>query len=599
MEDVAPKAGEDKLYNAAQRRLRELLAEPYRCDRRNGKCRLVCGGACCLLTTFAIAWVVAVALAYMRLAACLNIELTRLNTTSLCDDEVHLDVSVHLDSPSEFALQVDPTTATIHLPRRRQNGGETASAVHVNLPAFEITPGAHEIDLGIRVRIVNAHTFGEVLNICLNNLAEPIGVDVRGAIRSTAIFGLPLRLPFSEHETIELAPASAPSPASPPAPPHTDPRAARTRKCGKPDQFVAPFELADLRHQFRLMWSNPRRLHVAGTFIADVASPADIVLIPNLSVDVCVRRPRTAGMDGLEPIAQVSTRAGAFVQPAYKGTSDMIVDALLTAEDSSESVLWNATSAVLAGGTPPLVLRGSPDEEVARYRSVLDRPPGYNTASGAACPLQRALQGVSVQLHDGWTPSPSVQALMRFASCAWQQLHRRGFVGEHSWAFGDTCALLLRPSGEPLLPLPELPGWAAASVGAPGAFFDLMPSLGMSPGDTEPGISDANSAGGAGSAAASGESATEADASALSAATQRHRGQRSKRHGRHHARVERGVRHDPGKGGPRQRAREQPHHQLVLPASPAESRSPSGADGELTSDDLATAQGTFAHLSFS
>jgi hypothetical protein len=107
--------------------------------------------------------------------------------------------------------------------------------------------------------------------------------------------------------------------------------------------------------------------------------------------------------------------------------------------------------------------------------SLLDRPKGYNTAS-SACPLQRTLQGVTVQVAEGlFDTRPQLKALVVFVACAWQQLHKRGgHTPVPPWGSAAACIKALTPSNVPgNVPLPprvpDPPWWTAVAGTAPSA----------------------------------------------------------------------------------------------------------------------------------
>ncbi|KAG8461784.1 hypothetical protein KFE25_001402 [Diacronema lutheri] len=417
-------------------------------SRAQRRCALACAAACCALVVLA-AWLAVVVANYAELARCVHIDVVRVNATSLCSETVYAYVELRTQSPSVFALRFGETRVALGASRA---GRPAEPAARVVVPPFALVPGGADLALNVSVSIVGPDALGLFLNSSANG--EPgveLRVAVRGSARTRALLGVELAVPFDR--TIVLQ--SAAEPAAPHRGPQPDPAAAqrerdaaearRLARCGSAQALSAPVRVANTSHEFKVLWASSERLHVAGFFDVFVASPAHVVVLPPLSAELCTRDARSGR---LTSVAQLSTRAGSFVQRADAGASDGVVDVLMVAGGRNESALWEATSRILDHRFPPFFVRGSTDDELRSDASPLERPAGFNGAT-SACPLQRTLQGVSVKLSDGLIDSthPHAAALVEFVACSWQQLHREGLRGLAPWHFGPACARALTPSG--------------------------------------------------------------------------------------------------------------------------------------------------------
>jgi hypothetical protein len=415
----------------------------------------VAGGVCIVLLVL-ISWLAIVAGSYYKMAKCLHIDVDRINTTSLSEQQIYAYVETRTHVPSLFALDLGALRADLAVRSTGSHGTPPSPfepAATLMLPAFSLQPGDHALKLIAALDLLGPDALGGFVNASTN--AQPgheLQIRVRGSIRTSALFGIPINIPFDQRQTMASAPPPSKSnkpPPPPPPPPNPEAEAAardkaakhaayvrheRLRECGHEEALTLSFAAQDIKHQFKVVTASADRLHVTGIFDALISSPAHVVIIPNLSTELCVLE-----ADGtLRSIAQVSTRANTFLQPARFGTSDAIVDVVMAAALTPKPVAWNVTSRILDDDMPRLYVRGSTNAEVQAGASSKDKPAGYNTASSSSA-LQRVLQAVSYPISkDLLEGNPQTRRLARFAACSWQALNKGD--SKVPWTAGLACA---------------------------------------------------------------------------------------------------------------------------------------------------------------
>ncbi|KAJ1621344.1 hypothetical protein T492DRAFT_887135 [Pavlovales sp. CCMP2436] len=512
----SPLAGEEQPSSDGDPPLRR---SPPSCTPRQ---RVACGG-CCVVVLMIIAWLAFVAANFVKLASCARFSVEQVNTTALCEPTVHVYAEVRSFIPSAFGLSLGDIDADVSVrpaSGHHRKPGPAEPAAKVSIPPFFLLPGEHALTLNFSLSIIGADALGRWLNASANSVPESeMLVAVRGSLRTSALFGIPLSIPFHTTQKVPSAPQQKqeqpprqPKPTDPAAEKraHEHMMAKRMHKCGSSEDRVEfPLQVDNTSHKFKVVMASKERLHIQGAFSMLVASPLHTIFLPNLSSELCIRENHTGH---LASIVQVSSRAASFIQGAAHGPSDAIVDVLMASApgdgERQDRLVWEATSRIMEDNFPQLFLRGSMDEEVlARYQQS-DKPAGYNTASGD-CPLQRSLQGVMVQVAEGLFESrPQLKMLMQFVACQWQQLHKHG-GGDAllpPWGSVADCVLALMPGKLPLpggipdLPFGLLPGAAGAAPSSHGRSRDqasAAPAAGL------PGVPSAWFFGAAGAAPSS------------------------------------------------------------------------------------------------